>query len=83
LQWPFITVIIGDLEILIDASDSIAGIDHVEIFINDETKRTIEEEPYRWTWNESGFGSYKIKTVAYDKAGNSATTEELTVVKIF
>jgi hypothetical protein len=83
LQWPFITVIIGDFEILIDASDSVAGIDHVEIFINEDTKRTIEDEPYLWTWNESGFGSYKIKTVAYDKAGNSATTEELTVFKIF
>lgn len=84
IQWPFMNpVIIGTINITINANDpEFVGMDYVEIFINNESKTTLNNKPYNWTWDEKGVGIYKIKAKAYDKAGNSKTSEEITLIRI-
>ena len=76
------TRIIGPIDIEINASDD-AGIDKIQIYIDNELKTTLTEEPYIWTWNEKKFFiRHKIRVVAYDKLGNSASNE-IIVKKFF
>lgn len=75
--------ILGSINIEVDATDNI-GVDKVELYIDNELKTTLMEEPYNWTWDEKTplkFG-HKIKIIAYDNARNSAT-DEITVWKFF
>jgi len=84
VSWPFQTpFIIGNIDINVNAWDpGYNGIDYVEIFINDEPKVVLENEPYVWNWIDSGFGSYTIRADAFDKAGTSESIE-MTVIKLF
>ena len=47
----------------------------VEFYIDDELKRTVNSEPYLWTWTEKKFGKHTIKVIAYDNEGNTASKE--------
>ncbi|MDG6219770.1 MAG: hypothetical protein QCI00_10105, partial [Candidatus Thermoplasmatota archaeon] len=82
--WPFPNaVIIGNIDIIVNASDpGFAGMDYVELFIDDESKVVLDSEPYVWNWGETGFGVFTIRAEAFDKAGNSETVE-ITAIKIF
>jgi hypothetical protein len=80
-QWFFTTLIIGYFEIRFSASDVGEGIDYIALFINDELQTIFMEEPYKWTWDDFGFGVNKLIIRAYDNAGNVAE-EELIVIKI-
>ena len=82
-QWSFPTFIIGPIDIDIDVFDEDSGVDYVELFINNESKTILNDEPYLWTWSETGFGKFTIKAKAYDNFNNYATTEEMTVFKLF
>jgi hypothetical protein len=83
-QWPLkIPVVFGNIDITINASDpEFVGMDYVELYINDELITTLYTPPYTLTWDELGFGLYKLRASAYDKAGNSAATDEMSVIKI-
>ena len=71
----FIPVVIGSIDIVVNATDENSGVDHVEFYVDDRFKANDFTTPYSWTWSEGVFGMYTIKVVAYDNAGNQATTE--------
>ncbi len=70
-------MIIGSIDIEVDATDDLSGIDRVEFYINDELKATDTTKPFNWTWDErTPFKfRYTIMVTAYDIAGNSAMNE--------
>ena len=69
----FRTSIVGPITIEVNATDKDSGIDHVDFYINKDLMDTSFESPYKWVWEKNVrlFSLYKIKVVAYDKAGNS------------
>ena len=66
------TLIIGDIDITVNANDEISGIDRVEFYIDDDLMNTDTEEPYEWTWDEWVFFTHTIGVKVYDKAGLAA-----------
>lgn len=74
------TLIFGNIDVIINASDENSGIQHVKIYINDELKTTLNAGTNRWTWDELSFGRYEITAVATDNVGNQKN-EELIVWK--
>ncbi|RLF41266.1 MAG: hypothetical protein DRN12_03555 [Thermoplasmata archaeon] len=71
----FLSVIIGDIDIEVEASDKGTGMDRVEFYIDNQLKATVTSPPYLWSWNEKSTSWFKhmhtIKVIAYDEAGNS------------
>jgi len=75
---PFLTtIIVGSINIEIQASDYESGIDRVEFYIDNELKKTDDIAPYSLRWNEHTPFKFRhtIKAVAYDTSGNSAVEE--------
>jgi len=66
-------IIIGKIDIIVNATDDDSGMDRVEFYIKDQLKATVTTEPYSWTWSELGFFTYIIEVKAYDKEGNNAS----------
>jgi hypothetical protein len=68
---PFIiTLILGKLEIEVDAYDDTNDIDHVDFYIDDIWIGNDTTEPYTCMWDEkTQFFQYKIKVIAYDTEG--------------
>ena len=81
---PFIsTVIIGEINIQINAYDNQSGINYVKLYIdNVEKKNFTAYESYVYRWDEKTFNQHIIKAVAYDKVGNTAEYA-ITVWKFF
>jgi len=77
----FVPVVIGNINIEVNAFDSDTGIKCVEIYIDDTLKANITSEPFVWRWTERTFGRHTLKVVAFDNAGNKAT-DEIIVWKI-
>lgn len=75
-------VIIGPIDIVVNAADNLSGIQKVEFYIDGTLKTTINNEPYQWTWEDRVFFRHTIKVVAYDFAGNTAF-DEIKVWKFF
>ena len=76
------TVIIGDIDVEVEASDDDSGIYRVNFYVDGSLEETVGSSPYRWSWDESGFGRYSVKVVAFDNAGNSAE-DSIDVWKFF
>lgn len=77
------TLIIGNFEIMANATDPDSEIEQVEFYINDEYAGNANEEPYAYTWTRSGirlFHLFTIKVVAYSSDGQTAD-DEMTVRK--
>ena len=72
LRFIFISaIIIGKIDIEVNAFDNLSGINRVEFYIDDELKDVDDTKPYSWTWDEKvTFFPYEIKVIAYDNAGN-------------
>ena len=65
------TIIVGEIEIEVNALDNLSRISKVEFYIDDKLKNEDKTEPYSWTWEEKvTFFPYTIKVIAYDNAGN-------------
>ncbi|KAA0008735.1 MAG: hypothetical protein FE042_01220 [Thermoplasmata archaeon] len=77
---PF-TLIIGSIDVKVNANDENSGVDRVEFYIDEDLLNTDTEEPYEWTWNERVFFTHTITVKVYDKAG--LTAEDSIEVKIF
>jgi len=73
----FTTIILGQIDIIVNATDSQTEIYRVEFYIDDKLMGTDTAPPYEWTWDNSTFFKHKIKIVAYDDAGNSAQDEQM------
>jgi len=70
---PFFNAfVIGNIDITIDSGDNQSGLDYVELYINNEKVYNSTEEEFIFNWDESVFGRFTIKAIAYDKAGNTA-----------
>ena len=75
-------LIIGRIDIEVDASQGEVGIDRVEFYIDDELKFTDFDEPYSWTWKDKVFFKHTIKVIAIDNAEKSSSNE-IVVRKFF
>ena len=75
-------VIIGEIDVTVNAADFESGIDYVAFYINDDFQVIDDSPPYSFTWDTKVFGKQKIKTIVYDNVGNSAV-DELAVWKFF
>lgn len=71
----------GDLKIVADAHDAEGGIKHVQFFLSDKLLTTKPKEPFELTYTlTESPGSYVLKLIATDLAGNKGeTTLNLTV----
>jgi hypothetical protein len=76
------TNVFGVFTIRINAEDD-GGIEKIEVFINGTLQETITAAPYevQWDTNPIPDGSYTIKAVATDRAGNTAEHEVIVAVK--
>ena len=80
---PFLTpIIIGKIDIEVEALANEGTIDYIEIFINDELKATLDSDPYTWRWNERVFGTKTILVKAYNQEGLYGR-DEIEVLKFF
>jgi len=68
-------IIIGPIDVTVNVSDNIYGIERVEFYIDDELRYSDEEKPYSWKWDEKVFFKHTIKVVAYNEIGNYAIDE--------
>jgi len=71
----FIPIIVGNIEIKVNASDFSSGIDCVNFYIDGEFQFNDLMEPYRLQWNEKSFGNHMIKVVADDEVGYFESNE--------
>ena len=71
---------LSDIETLtVNATDNV-GIDKIEFYCDDKLVDTITSGmSYSWDSANVANGTHKLKAVAYDKAGNKAETEEISV----
>jgi hypothetical protein len=76
------TNIFGVFAIQVNAEDD-GGIEKIEVYANGTLLQTITAAPYevQWDTNPIPDGSYAIKAVATDRAGNSAEQEVTVAIK--
>jgi hypothetical protein len=73
-------LIIGNLNIIVNATDNQSGISHVTLSIKGKWQnitQNLTTSPYTYEWSSFGFKTYNITATAYDNAGNSASTSIL------
>lgn len=76
-------IIIGDMNIVVEASDGVSGMDCVEFYINDELMYIDYEIPYNYLWSVAvTLKFFSIEVKAYDVAGNSVS-DKILLFKIF
>lgn len=75
-------LIIGYINITVDASSAYSEIEAVRFYIDGELEKIDNSEPYSWQWDETSFGRCTIKVVAYDEEGNQKC-KELIVWRFF
>lgn len=70
-------VIVGKIDIEVEASSSESVINKVEFYIDDELKHLDTVKPYRWMWHEKTLFKfqYLVKVIAYNGAGKKASAE--------
>ncbi|RLF39593.1 MAG: hypothetical protein DRN00_01485 [Thermoplasmata archaeon] len=78
----FIPVIVGYINVTVNAVDNETGISYVEFLVDSKTKAKVSTPPYVWEWREFSFGPHTLQVKAFDKAGNFAS-KELVVWKFF
>ncbi len=73
-------LIIGSINVEVDASDSKYDIDRVEFYIDDEFQANDSTDPYSWKWNMMSFSRHTLKVTAFNTNETSAS-DEMTVWK--
>jgi parallel beta-helix repeat protein len=73
-----ICLVIGDIDIVVDASDAVSKVKRVDIYIDGKLKDSISEKPFKFRWERDRIRFlihiHVIKIVVYDNAGNTATS---------
>jgi hypothetical protein len=65
------TLVIGPIEVIATATDSLSGMNRVEFYIGNDLKHTDYQAPYTWEWNErTPFFPYMLTVKAYDNSSN-------------
>lgn len=70
----------GTVTIAASATDNV-GVTKVEFYINNNKVGEDTSSPYEYSWNTTGYsnGTYSLKAIAYDAAGNSAVDNDTSV----
>jgi len=68
----FMTIVVGIVDIEVEASDVGLGVSRVEFYVDDKMRANNSDPPYVYAWDENAFGRHIIRVTAYDKAGNYA-----------
>jgi hypothetical protein len=79
-QFFHTSLIIGDVDIIVNASDQVSGVARVEFYIDQELKANSTTPPFSILWTNASkrlFHAHSINIVAYDNAGNMAENEIL------
>jgi len=76
-------VILGWIFVKVNATDNETGIDHIDFYLDDKLYEiaTMSVLPFEWLWYEQTFFKHTMRAVAYDKEGNSVSSDEITVHK--
>jgi outer membrane protein assembly factor BamB len=77
-------LIVGAIDITVNATDNQSGMNKVEFYIDDQFVSNDTASPYTWNWNVRTLlhWNHVIKIIAYNNAGNQ-TTKEISVRKFF
>lgn len=70
-----IPLIIGYIDLEVDAIGTISEVNMVEFYIDDVLKSAISTQPYSWRWRERSFFKHTIKTIVIDSFGYSKSIE--------
>ena len=77
------STVTGIVQIQADASDNTGGsdVDYVEFYIGGSLVGTDSNYPWEYSWNTTAYtnGSYPLKIIVFDKAGNEYTDDDTTV----
>lgn len=78
--FPFSGPLSKTVTLIASASDDMSGIKRVEFFAGDVKLGEVAAFPYSLTWETTGIsdGLHTLKATAYDGAGNSETSENIT-----
>jgi len=76
----FFTLVIGNIEIKVEAFDTHSGVCNVSFYIDDIFVVDIVEPPFSWMWSDISFSWHTLKAIAYDGADNFAY-DEIKVLK--
>jgi len=77
--WP---LIIGPIDVEVDASDDEYDIEKVQFYVDDVYQANDTSEPYSWKWNKLMFFKHRLKVVVFNTNGNVGV-EEIVVSKFF
>jgi hypothetical protein len=68
-------IILGPIEIIISVIDNQTTVTNIEWYLNNELLALSCPNPVSWTWQESYFGTFDIRIIAEDAAGNQESKE--------
>lgn len=76
------SIVAGSVNVFCDASDNVA-VDRVLLYVDSTLVGTKYSASYSWSWDSNSVvdGAHTLKAVAYDLAGNSASTSISITVK--
>jgi hypothetical protein len=69
------TWVIDDFCICVEVKPGNAPIEKVEFYIDGALKNTDSEIPYQWRLNERSVRKHKVKVIAYDTEGRTASDQ--------
>ncbi|HWR27119.1 MAG TPA: Ig-like domain-containing protein [Candidatus Thermoplasmatota archaeon] len=76
------TLIIGKIDVNVNATDDDSGIDRVEFYVNLQLLGNDTTAPYSWSWSQPAFFRQTLTVKAFDKEGN-VDSKEIEVWKFF
>ena len=76
------TLIIGKIDVNVNATDIGSGIDRVEFYVNLQLLGNDTSAPYSWLWSQRALFKQTLTVKVYDKEGNK-DTKEIDVYKFF
>jgi hypothetical protein len=76
----FMPLIIGSVDVEVQASDSKYDVDRVEFYVDDELVSTDTVAPYSWKWIRPSFFRHELKVTAINR-NNNGTSDELILWK--
>lgn len=77
-----ITLIIGIIEVEVEASDIVSGVDYVHFYLDGDLISNVTLSPYIWLWSEKSLSWHILEVIAFDNAGNFAS-DKVNLVKLF
>ena len=75
-------VVVGPIEVLVEAADATSGVAQVELAVNGTSRSVAETPPYRFMLDprELGSGPQVLEAAAVDRAGNRGESPPVSIV---